>query len=238
MRNLLGQLVNPFLPILAIVLGLGLSACGSGSSQTLVRVMIDGTGLSVEDRARITSIALTFQDGTDGGTLPSVYKVMGLPTGTFTTVIQPRITKGVLTISAVLNDDTTGTIVATQTVKVTVQKGNQVVATLAVGGPIDGGVLPPADDAATGNGGQGGGAGVGGAGGGAPTDGGVLDLSSLDVGGNECNAKACSGALADGCCPAACTAASDMDCAGCGNGKLDPGETCDPRDTCPAACPP
>lgn len=46
----------------------------------------------------------------------------------------------------------------------------------------------------------------------------------------------------DGCCPAGCTSDKDNDCAPptCGNGKLDPGETCDFNDkehpcTCPAS---
>jgi len=41
----------------------------------------------------------------------------------------------------------------------------------------------------------------------------------------------------DGCCPAACDTTSDNDCsAACGNGVLDPGETCDPPSTCPTSC--
>ncbi len=31
----------------------------------------------------------------------------------------------------------------------------------------------------------------------------------------------------DGCCPAVCSADNDDDCAGCGNGRVDDGETCD-----------
>ena len=39
----------------------------------------------------------------------------------------------------------------------------------------------------------------------------------------------------DGCCPAGCTNAVDSDCsATCGDGSLDPGETCDGN--CPSAC--
>jgi len=39
----------------------------------------------------------------------------------------------------------------------------------------------------------------------------------------------------DGCCPAGCTDVSDADCsATCGDGVVDPGETCD--DNCPASC--
>jgi len=47
----------------------------------------------------------------------------------------------------------------------------------------------------------------------------------------------------DGCCLAGSTAAADSDCpAACGDGVLDPGETCDPLATgasaCPTTCPP
>ncbi|HKQ70162.1 MAG TPA: hypothetical protein VJT73_12525 [Polyangiaceae bacterium] len=52
-----------------------------------------------------------------------------------------------------------------------------------------------------------------------------------------CSMMACSGATADGCCPAACSATTDADCEGCGNGRVDPGETCDPVESCPGACP-
>lgn len=44
-------------------------------------------------------------------------------------------------------------------------------------------------------------------------------------------------AAGDGCCPAGCTSATDGDCGGpttCGNGVLDPGETCD--GDCPISC--
>lgn len=57
------------------------------------------------------------------------------------------------------------------------------------------------------------------------------------VPGAECAKKACSGAVADLCCPSACTAATDIDCGGCGNGRMEPGETCDPLQSCPIACP-
>jgi hypothetical protein len=41
----------------------------------------------------------------------------------------------------------------------------------------------------------------------------------------------------DGCCPAGCTAQNDGDCsAHCGNGVLEPGETCDPSSACPTDC--
>ena len=51
-----------------------------------------------------------------------------------------------------------------------------------------------------------------------------------------CTAMACSGAIADSCCPTACSAATDVDCAGCGNGRVESGETCDPVSTCPTSC--
>ena len=41
----------------------------------------------------------------------------------------------------------------------------------------------------------------------------------------------------DGCCPASCSPASDNDCVSvCGNGQVEPGESCDPPGTCPTAC--
>ncbi len=41
----------------------------------------------------------------------------------------------------------------------------------------------------------------------------------------------------DGCCPAGCTANTDSDCSPtCGNGIVEPGETCDPASSCPTSC--
>jgi hypothetical protein len=41
----------------------------------------------------------------------------------------------------------------------------------------------------------------------------------------------------DDCCPAACDATTDNDCSTtCGNGIREPGETCDPPETCPVSC--
>ncbi len=41
----------------------------------------------------------------------------------------------------------------------------------------------------------------------------------------------------DGCCPPGCDSGTDSDCsATCGDGILDPGETCDPINTCPTDC--
>ncbi len=49
--------------------------------------------------------------------------------------------------------------------------------------------------------------------------------------------KTCNATATDQCCPMGCTAATDMDCAGCGNGAIDTGlgETCDPPSSCPTA---
>ena len=41
----------------------------------------------------------------------------------------------------------------------------------------------------------------------------------------------------DGCCPAGCTHATDDDCsASCGDGIIDPNESCDPPGSCPTSC--
>ena len=74
----------------------------------------------------------------------------------------------------------------------------------------------PADD---------GGSGVGGPGGGGP------------VSTPACEQRACNAAISDLCCPSTCSAATDIDCAGCGNGRLEAGEICDPRESCAASCP-
>jgi hypothetical protein len=61
--------------------------------------------------------------------------------------------------------------------------------------------------------------------------------ADVSIGPMGCDSMACSGSSSDGCCPSSCSATTDVDCAGCGNGKLDPGETCDPVAACPSACP-
>lgn len=38
----------------------------------------------------------------------------------------------------------------------------------------------------------------------------------------------------DGCCPKSCAGATDADCATCGNGIIEKGETCD--GACPTTC--
>ncbi len=53
----------------------------------------------------------------------------------------------------------------------------------------------------------------------------------------ECMQAACNAAVSDLCCPPACTAATDVDCGGCGNGRLEAGEVCDPLESCPTSCP-
>jgi hypothetical protein len=52
----------------------------------------------------------------------------------------------------------------------------------------------------------------------------------------QCAAATCDRTKADGCCVAGCTPLTDVDCAGCGNGRLEPGEACDPPSSCPTAC--
>ncbi len=63
-------------------------------------------------------------------------------------------------------------------------------------------------------------------------------------GGGTCTAQcvaagtqtACAGG--DQCCPSGCNTTTDSDCAaGCGNGVIEAGETCDPIGTCPTSCP-
>jgi hypothetical protein len=52
-----------------------------------------------------------------------------------------------------------------------------------------------------------------------------------------CQLQSCS-LTADQCCPGACNADNDVDCAAvCGNGAVEPGETCDPLASCPTDCP-
>jgi cysteine-rich repeat protein len=56
---------------------------------------------------------------------------------------------------------------------------------------------------------------------------------------DPCGGASCSGATLDGCCPASCNAMTDHDCAGCGNGRVEGGEMCDPASAagCPTDCP-
>jgi len=58
---------------------------------------------------------------------------------------------------------------------------------------------------------------------------------TCDVACNHSLIDAC--APGDGCCPASCDSTTDTDCsARCGNGEVDPNETCDPPDSCPSSC--
>jgi hypothetical protein len=56
-------------------------------------------------------------------------------------------------------------------------------------------------------------------------------------GGDPCEQRACNAAVPDLCCPSVCSAATDIDCPGCGNGRMEAGELCDPPDSCPTSCP-
>jgi predicted esterase len=59
--------------------------------------------------------------------------------------------------------------------------------------------------------------------------------ASCNVACSHAAITACGGG--DGCCPAGCTTATDSDCSPrCGNGVIDPGETCDPPSSCPTSC--
>jgi len=73
-------------------------------------------------------------------------------------------------------------------------------------------------------------------------DGNACTTDSMTGSAANCNA-ACSNIKVttcvsdDGCCPTGCDAASDNDCSlTCGNGVVDPGETCDPAGSCPTSC--
>jgi len=213
-----------------------------------VKVVVDGHNLSLADQMRVRSVWLYVTGDGDGGVIPQMYSTpSGLPGGVYTAVYTPHIKSGILDIMVTIND-AAGAVIDMRQTKVTVRSGNQVMATVTFGATVDAG-----DDAGTsppmgngGNGGNGGGvaglgggagAGGGGAGGDAPLpDGSVPDAPGADVP-PTCATMACSGATADACCPAACTSLTDVDCAGCGNGMIDPGETCDPVASCKSECP-
>src|SRR5690349_18597285 len=75
------------------------------------------------------------------------------------------------------------------------------------------------------------------------TDGGAIDGHGIDgkAGGPDampfvCDQQTCG--AQDQCCPSTCNANNDPDCAAtCGNGVIEPGETCDPLATCVTSCP-
>src|SRR5690349_2822170 len=52
----------------------------------------------------------------------------------------------------------------------------------------------------------------------------------------DCARQACNAGVSDLCSPSSCSAATDIDCAGCGNGRLEAGEICDPAASCPQSC--
>ena len=55
--------------------------------------------------------------------------------------------------------------------------------------------------------------------------------------GDPCEQRACNAAVPDLCCPSICSAATDIDCPGCGNRRMEAGELCDPPESCPTSCP-
>ncbi len=61
------------------------------------------------------------------------------------------------------------------------------------------------------------------------------DASTCNVSCSSTPIASCS--TGDACCPTGCSFASDGDCSAlCGNGVVDPNETCDPVATCPSSC--
>jgi len=72
-------------------------------------------------------------------------------------------------------------------------------------------------------------------------DGNACTNDALSGSAVTCTAKCTSSPVAcrngDGCCPSGCSALADNDCpASCGNGIIEPGETCDPPGSCPTSC--
>jgi hypothetical protein len=70
-------------------------------------------------------------------------------------------------------------------------------------------------------------------------DGNACTSDALEGSAADCTARCHAPILtcsmtSDGCCAAGCTGKNDADCSGCGNNKIDPGETCDGN--CPASC--
>ena len=74
------------------------------------------------------------------------------------------------------------------------------------------------------------------------TDGNACTLDQMTGSSANCNVTCSHTSITtcvagDGCCPAGCTANTDSDCSPtCGNGVVEPGETCDPASSCPTSC--
>lgn len=221
-----------------LLLGLAGPGCGNGGSQTAVRVVVDGQNLTSTEQSAVRSIWLFVMGDGEGGTIPRMFSTTTGLLGQYVAVYKPHITSGALDITVTINDKD-GNVLGTRMTRAIVLRGNEVVTRVAFGaGTDDGGVSPPPPDGGVADGAVSDGA-VGDAAldlpaaDGLPADGSVGDDGPL-----ACSARACNAATADSCCPTGCTALTDLDCAGCGNGHLDPGEICDPLDSCKTVCPP
>jgi hypothetical protein len=73
-------------------------------------------------------------------------------------------------------------------------------------------------------------------------DGNACTVDQLTGSAQNCNATCSHSTITsctsdDGCCPSSCDSTTDTDCsAGCGNGVVESGETCDPPSSCPTSC--
>jgi len=236
------------------------SACnGGGDGQSGVLIVVDGHGLTQAQLASVTDVWIYIDGDGDGSRMQYDFKVMGLPTGTYQYKYRPRNRTGKLTITGELHAKTAATdmIIATNLTSVEIHMGNQVMATIMLSGTTGAG---GAGGAAGGLAGGAGSAGLGGAGGAAGNGGAAGDGGAGVAGGTPgsgsggagatggaggsggpgscAGVTACSLQTSDGCCPGFCTGATDVDCAVCGNGVVEQGETCDPLTSCPATCAP
>jgi len=207
--------------LLATCLTVCAAACNGGGGQGGVVIVLDGTGLTQVERDSVR-YAWIFIDGDgDAGRATLEFPMaMGLKGGTYTANYHPRNRTGMLTITGEL-EDLQGTSIASSSTTVTIKFGNQVKATITLVGSSTTTGLDAGIDAGL--------------------DGGIEASAAAEVGTDVpagCAAASCDAVVSDGCCPTGCTSASDLDCATCGNGVVDPGEACDPLTTCPSACPP
>ena len=248
--------------VFGVLAGLLASACnGGGDGQSGVLIVVDGHGLTQAQLASVTDVWIYIDgdgDG-DGSRMQYDFKVKGLPSGTYQYKYRPHNHAGKLTITGELHTKTAAldTIIATNLTIVDIHMGNQVMATIMLTGTTGAGGAGGAAGATVGAGGGGGPGGAGGAAGsagtagsaGAGAAGGATGSgtggapATGGAGGNggpgQCaGVTACSLQASDGCCPAACTGATDADCAVCGNNVLERGETCDPLTSCPTTCAP